>query len=509
MTIIGDLPEAPGLRRTTGTTGIPPRPSGAGILHLGLGSFHRAHQAVYTAAAMAADGGDWGIIGAASRSRTVVDALHAQDLLYSVATISPRETSLVIPGAHTDAFVAGDDPQRVVTHIADERIRIVTLTVTENGYSYSAATEHLDLDDATVRSDLAGGAPRSTIGQLARGVQARAAAGGAPLSILSCDNLAANGKHTEKLVREFLQALPSTESGDALAFLDRAVAFPSSMVDRIVPATTDSLRTQVQRLLGAVDLAPVPAEPFTMWAIEDRFAGGRPAWEAGGAVFTDEVGRYEQLKVRLLNGTHSLIAYLGALSGAETIPDAIARSEIEDAARLVLREEYEPSIDAPSGVDVRAYEAQLFERWANSALGHRTTQVGSDGSVKLRQRIPEPALFAFRQGEMPHAIALTVAGYLACHAPLPGFDPGAYAAAMTDAARPRLAELAAASRDGGELAHAVVAGLRLFGDELAVRDDFITRVGELLDIIVTHGASAAIREALAGRGVARSAGGRA
>jgi fructuronate reductase len=501
--------EAPRLRRTNGIADIPPRPSGSGILHLGLGSFHRAHQAVYTAAAMTAEGGDWGIIGAASRSRTIVDAMHAQDLLYSVATISPHGASLAIPGTHTDAFVAGHEPHRVVTHIADPHIRIVTLTVTENGYSYSAATEHLDFDDATVRADLSGAVPQSTIGQLARGIQARAAAGGAPLSVLSCDNLAANGKHTEKLIREFLQALPPSEGADALAFLDRGVSFPSSMVDRIVPATTDALRAQVQTLLGAVDTVPVPAEPFTMWAIEDRFAGGRPAWEAGGAVFTDEVGRYEQLKVRLLNGTHSLIAYLGALSGAATIPEAIGTTEIEDAARLVLRHEYEPSIDAPTGVDVREYEAQLFERWANSALGHRTSQVGSDGSVKLRQRIPEPALLALRQGGMPHAIALTVAGYLACLAPLADFQPGIHAAAMKDAARPRLAEVAASSRTGEELAHGVIAGLRLFGDELAGRDDFIARVGELNDVIVGHGVAAAIGEALSGRSVAGSAGGRA
>ena len=472
------------------------RPSRAGILHLGLGSFHRAHQAVYTAAAIQHSGGDWGIVGVASRSRTVVDAMHAQDFLYSVATIAPDSTSLTIPGVHTDAFVGGEDPQRVVAQIADAGIRIVTLTVTENGYSYSAATQHLDLDDATVRADLGGSAPRSTIGQLARGLQARAAAGGEPISILSCDNLAANGKHTEKLVREFLQALPQAEGADTVAYLDRAVSFPSSMVDRIVPATTPELRARVGALLGAHDEIPVPAEPFTMWAIEDSFAGGRPAWEAGGAVFTDEVGRYEQMKVRLLNGTHSLIAYLGALRGIGTIPEAIGLDEIADAALAVLRGEYEPSIEVPTGVDIRAYENELFERWGNSALGHRTNQVGTDGSVKLRQRIPEPAMVALRAGEMPHLIALTVAGYLSCIAPLPGFDPGVHAAAMMDGARDRLQALAATARDGRELAERVIAEQQLFGDELAGQDSFIARVGELIDTIRRRSVDAAIADAL-------------
>lgn len=479
-------------RSRHGDIAVRPAPRAAGILHLGLGSFHRAHQAAYTAAAMDAQGGDWGIVGVASRSRGIVEALRAQDMLYAVATIAPGSTALSIPAVHTDAYVAGDDPERVVADLADGRIRIATLTVTEHGYSYSPATQHLDIDDPVVRADLGGGTPRSTIGQLARGLQRRASSGGAPIAILSCDNLASNGTHTEKLVREFLAALPASEGAETLAYLDAAVTFPSSMVDRIVPATTPRLRDEVSALLGVRDDVPVPAEPFTMWAIEDRFAGGRPAWEAGGAVFTDEVGQYEQLKVRLLNGTHSLIAYLGALSGAATIPEAIGSAGIEAAARAVLRDEYEPSVDVPAAVDVREYERQLFERWGNSALGHRTTQVGSDGSVKLGQRIPEPALQALDAGRMPHLIALTVAGYLSCIAPLPGTDPGEHARAMTDPARAGLADLAASARDGRDLAQRVVGERRLFGERLAERDAFIDRVGQLVDTIARHGVAAAI-----------------
>ncbi|WP_456286039.1 mannitol dehydrogenase family protein [Microbacterium sp. JZ70] len=468
----------------------------AGVLHLGLGNFHRAHQAVYTAAAIAAEGGDWGIVGVASRSRSIADAMRAQDLRYAVAEISPQGMSLSTPDVHTDVFVAGDEPERVVSHLADPAIRVVTLTVTENGYSYSPSTGHLDVDDPAITADLRGGRPSTTIGQLARGIQRRAA-DGAPLTVLSCDNLASNGAHTERLVREFLTALPERESAEALAFLDQAVAFPSSMVDRIVPATTAQLRHDVAARLGAWDEVPVPAEPFTMWAIEDRFAAGRPAWEVGGAVFTDEVGRYEDLKVRLLNGTHSLIAYLGALRGLDTIAEAIADPEIEAAARAVLRREYGPSITAPSGVDLDAYEEQLFERWSNSALGHRTAQVGTDGSVKLRQRIPAPAVLALEGGTVPHLIALTVAAYLACLAPMPHFDPGSQAHAMKDGARARLAAVAADARGAREVARRAIGDLHLFGGELAEHDEFIERVGELLHTITEHGAAAAIRDAVA------------
>lgn len=480
------------------TVSAPPAPGGAGILHLGLGSFHRAHQAVYTAAAMRADGGDWGIIGVASRSRRVVDALHAQDHLYAVATISPDDASLVVPGVHTDSYVAATDPARVVDDLADPRIRIATLTVTENGYSYSPSTQRLDVTDPVVAADLRGADPRSTIGQLARGLQRRAALGGEPISILSCDNLVSNGSHTEKLVRDFLGELPDAEGADVLAYLDRAVTFPSSMVDRIVPATTPELVDRVAALLGVRDDVPVPAEPFTMWAIEDRFAGGRPAWEAGGAVFTDEVGAYEQLKVRLLNGTHSLIAYLGALRGAATIPDAIALPDIEAAAAAILRQEYEPSVTAPAGVDIAQYESDLFSRWGNSALGHRTSQVGSDGSVKLGQRIPGPVLQAFERGAFPHLIALTVAAYLACIAPPAGFDPGPHAAAMADPARERLS--AVTTRGGRDLAARAIVDLQLFGEELAHRSGFVDRVGDLLDTIVSRGVDHAIADSLSASG---------
>ena len=480
------------------TVAVADAPRSAGILHLGLGSFHRAHQAVYTAAALAAGSGDdWGIVGVASRSRSVVDAMRVQDMLYAVAEISPAGTRLAVPAVHTDAFVAADEPDRVVQAIADPAIRIVTLTVTENGYSYSPATGHLDVASPVIAADLQGGSPASTIGQLARGIQRRAAASGAPLTVLSCDNLAANGSHTRRLVQEFLQSLPGAEGAEALAFLDERVSFPSSMVDRIVPSTTPELRTRVSGLLGARDDIPVPAEPFTMWAIEDDFRAGRPAWEAGGAVFTDEVGRYEQMKVRLLNGTHSLIAYLGALRGAETIPEAIGLADIDAAARIVLADEYAPSIEMPSGVDFDDYQRELFERWGNTALGHRTTQVGTDGSVKLRQRIPEPAVRALENGTMPHLIALTVASYLSCLAPLPGFQPGRFADAMTDAARPRLAEAAAGARNGEGVADAAIAGLQLFGEELAGRPAFITRVGELIDTITGGGVEAAVADSVA------------
>lgn len=469
-----------------------------GIVHLGLGNFHRAHQAVYTAAAQRVEPGRWGIVGVANRSAAVVDALHAQDMLYTVVEVSPGRSEFSVPAIHTDAYVSAHDPARVVADLADRATRIASLTVTEHGYSYSPSTGHLAVEDPDVAADLDAvsrgtTAPRSVVGQLVAALRVRAGGHGEPLTILSCDNLSGNGDHTRRLVAEFAANCPGAD--DVLEFLRTRVSFPNSMVDRIVPSTTDAYRELVARELGHRDEVPVPAEPFTQWVLEDRFAAGRPAWESAGAVFSDEVHGYEELKLRLLNGTHSLIAYLGVLSGCPTIPDSVARPEIRAAARAVLREEYLPSVRVPAGVDVEAYERELFSRWDNSALGHRSSQVGSDGSVKLRQRIPQPALTALRAGRFPHHLALTAAAYLTCVAPLPGFDPGPVAALVQD---PAAAGLRAANcRTGHDLALRALERSHLLGAELAAEASFTARVGEFVDLLHTHGPAAAAAEAAA------------
>ncbi|MPY55786.1 mannitol dehydrogenase family protein [Streptomyces spongiae] len=470
-----------------------------GIVHLGLGNFHRAHQAVYTASALDHADGPWGILGVASRSTAVADALREQDHRYSVVEISPEGSRVSVPAVHTGALVAAHHPDAVVDAIAAPGTRIVSLTVTEHGYTFSPRTGHLDLDHDGVRADLRGDTPpRTTIGQVVRGLQRRLRKHATPVTVLSCDNLAGNGTQTARLVREFAEALPRAEANELADWLDdgphTGVAFPNTMVDRIVPATTDTYRTTVADHLRVRDEVPVPAEPFTMWVLQDRFAAGRPGWEHGGALFTDDVEPYELLKLRLLNGTHSLIAYLGALDGRATVPDAIGRPFVAEAARRVLRDDYLPSLTVPDDIDLDAYVAQLFERWANSALGHRTRQVGSDGSVKLRQRVPDPALLQLRRGRMPHHLALTVAAYLCCMAPPSGLDPGPHAAAMADPARDRLRETAERSTSVPDFV-ATVIDTGLLGDSLADHPAFAERVAELIGVLARHGTAAAAHAA--------------
>ncbi|MFC7340424.1 mannitol dehydrogenase family protein [Saccharopolyspora griseoalba] len=464
-----------------------------GIVHMGLGNFHRAHQAVHTARALAHADGPWSILGVANSSAAVAEAMREQDMRYGVVQISPEKTRVEVPAVHADVLVATAQPAAVAEALAARQTRIVTLTITEKGYTYSPRHGGLDLDHPDVQADLRRDAPTTAVGRLARAMQRRAATHAEPISILSCDNLMGNGDLTGRLVREFAAQLPETERAELLDYLDRRVSFPNSMVDRIVPATTDSYRRAVAELLGLRDEVPVPAEPFSMWVLEDRFAAGRPAWEHGGATFTTDVAPYELLKLRLLNGTHSMLAYLGALSGCDLIAESTNMRHIADAARRAIFDDYLPTFTAPAGVDVENYAAQLFTRWANGALGHRTRQVGSDGSTKLAQRVPDPALHHLRNGRMPHHLALTVAAYLCCMAPPEGFEAGPHAAAMVDPARERL-RAAATSTNAEEF---VAAALRdgLLGEELAEHTDFRRRVAEFVDLIATHGTAAASAEA--------------
>ncbi|MBS1695432.1 MAG: mannitol dehydrogenase family protein [Actinobacteria bacterium] len=464
----------------------------AGIVHLGLGNFHRAHAAVYTATALAAEAGDWGIYGFANRSRDVVAAMAGQEGRYSILEFSDKGRRAGVVDVHRGLGVLTDDPAAFVSAVANPAHRILSLTVSEVGYCRSPRNGALDHDLADVRADIADpGHPRSTIGLIARGLSIRAASG-APITVLSCDNLQSNGDATRAVLTEYLHA--SGAPNDVLSFVANHVAFPNSMVDRIVPATTDRTIADIGELLGVDDRCPVPAEDFTMWVLEDDFAAGRPAWDRAGVVMSDEVESYELVKLRLLNGSHSLIAYLGILDGRATIADAWAQDFVRDAVHACIAGEYLPTVELPRDFAVEAYLDSLSHRWANAALGHRTSQVGTDGSVKLLQRIPEPALIALRAGRVPHLLALTVAGWIAAVAPPPGFDPGPEAAAVREPARGRLAEATRGAHGARDHALAVLRG-GFLPDDLVAHAAFSNRVADLLETIVHGGIRAAAKEA--------------
>lgn len=382
-----------------------PEEHGVGILHLGLGAFHKAHQAVYTDAALAARGGDWRIRGVSLRNLEAAAALNPQGGRYTLLTRSPEGPTARIIGSIADVLVAPTDPQGVIAAIADPAVRIVTLTVTEKAYGIDPTTGGLDERHEAMRHDLKDpSSPRGVVGFLVAGLAKRRDEGSGPLTIVSCDNLPHNGHVLGRLVLEFA----ARTRPDLVPFVEESVRFPSTMVDRITPAATSRTLEDATALIDFEDLAAVETELFTQWVIEDEFVAGRPFWEAAGALFVADVAPYEELKLRMLNGTHSLLAYAGFGAGYETVSEAM-----EDAALagLVERQMRAAARTLPSlpGIDLDAYRQDLLSRFRNRAIRHLTYQIAMDGTQKLPPRIfaaldggADPAPFAFAVAAWMH-----------------------------------------------------------------------------------------------------------
>lgn len=361
-----------------------------GIVHLGIGAFMRAHLAVATEAAIDADGDPrWGIVGVSLRHGDTRDALAPQDGLYTLALRDADEAGrarqrLQVIGCVLQVRVAPEDPAAVLAAIAASATRIVSLSVTEKGYAHDPATRALNFGHPDIVHDLAHpDAPRSAAGFIVHALARRRTAGLAPLTLLSLDNLPSNGHTLQGLVLAFAERVDP-----ALArWIADGCTFPNSMVDRIVPRTTADDRGQVDAQLSLRDAWPVIAEPFFDWAVEDRFAAGRPAWDRGGARFVAEAAPWETLKLRMVNGTHSAIAYLGATAGWHTVDVAIGQAALHAFIEALMRDEIEPTLPALPGLDSAAYRTSLLARFANPALAHRTQQIAMDGSQKLPQRL--------------------------------------------------------------------------------------------------------------------------
>lgn len=380
-----------------------------GIVHLGIGAFHRAHQAVYTDDALAREFGDWGIVGASLRSTDIVHALTAQDCLHSVVTRDRLGESARVVGSTIRAIAATEDWEALLSCLADPVIRIVTLTVSEKAYGIDPKTGGLDADHAAVAHDMADPHnPVGAIGFIVEGLARRRALGSAPFTVLCCDNLPRNGHVVRRLVTE----MASRRDPDLGRWIETECRFPSSMVDRIVPAATDAVCERAAGIIGAADALALETEPFSQWVIEDSFVSGRPAWEAGGALFVEAVEPYEKMKLRLLNGSHSLIAYLGQLRGLEYVRDVMAVVDYQQIVRHHMQATL-PTLDPVPGIDLEAYIEQLIARFANPAIAHRTAQIAMDGTQKLPQRIFAPASEAIAAGSDADAFAYATALWIA------------------------------------------------------------------------------------------------
>ena len=356
---------------------------GVGIVHLGLGAFHRAHQAAYTDSAMAAFGGDWKIVGVSLRNSDVAYRLNPQDGLYTIAEMSDGVTNYRAVGSIERVLVAPEDPEAVLNAMCSPDCKIVSLTITEKGYCHDPATGKLNLDHPDVRHDLEqSSSPTTAVGFIVESLAERRRNGLSPPTILCCDNLPSNGDTLRNLVLEFA-ALRDAELAD---WIRREVPFPNSMVDRIVPATQPEDIEQLRITCGYVDNGMVKAEVVSQWVIEDRFVQGRPRWASVGVDMVEDVEPFEIAKLRLLNGSHSALAYVGFLAGYEFVHEAVADAEIGRFIEDLMHEEIIPTLAQPDGLDLHEYADSLIERFANPALRHRLHQIAMDGSQKLPQR---------------------------------------------------------------------------------------------------------------------------
>ncbi|WP_434739905.1 mannitol dehydrogenase family protein [Micromonospora sp. SH-82] len=466
---------------------VRPGSVGVGIVHLGLGAFHRAHQAVYTEEAIGVAGGDWGIVGVAPRSRSVIDPLAEQDCLFSVTTLSGEGSTTRVVGALAGVRHAAGDPQAVVDLLADPAVRVVTLTVTEKAYQLDPVTGRLRADPE-VAADLSTDRPPRTVpGLLLRGLAARAKADAGPVALVSCDNLPANGARLRGLVEQALRQARMPD--DVLDWVSTGVTFPGTMVDRIVPASTPETLATAQRTLGVGDLAAVCAEPYRQWVVEDDFPGGRPAWERAGAVLTTDAGAWERLKLRSLNGVHSAIAYLGALAGYATIADALAMPHLTTVLRRLVAEEIAVSFTPPDGVSVAGYGDEVLSRFANPAIRHRTLQVAMDGSQKLPQRILHTVVDLRAAGRSARLTALVVAAWLRFAA---GQADDGTALPLDDPLADRIRAALGGAGTPAATVDAVFALDEVFPAEVAADDEFRADVTDWLTALGRHGVAATV-----------------
>ncbi len=369
----------------------------SGIVHFGIGAFHRAHQAWYADTAMNAGDRDWGIIGVSLRSPDVADQMNPQEGLYSLSERSGDGIALRVIGSVQRILVAAREPGTVVGALASPDTHVVSFTVTEKGYCRTA--------DGTLDPQLAAD---GFYPLLADAFRRRRDAGLAGLALLSCDNLADNGAQLQRLTTEYL----AQHAPDLCDWFAAECSCPSTMVDRIVPATTGEDRAAVAATLGVTDEATVVTEPFSQWVIEDKFVGPRPRWEVGGAQFTTDVAPFETAKLRMLNGAHSALAYLGLARGHSFVHQAIADPALRPIIETLMRDEAATSFTPAPGQDLSTYADALLTRFANPALNHKLIQIAMDGSQKIPQRWLETLAFHQRVGRQCPAILAGLSAWL-------------------------------------------------------------------------------------------------
>jgi fructuronate reductase len=377
-----------------------------GIVHIGPGAFHRAHQAYYVDTLLHSDK-RWAISALSLKSTGLRDALKDQQGLYTLVELGAAPRARVI-GAIRELLVGSTDHEAAFARLASRDIRLVSLTVTEKGYCLDAKN-FLDMGNADIVSDLSRTTPpRSTIGWIVDGLRRRRAAGVPPFAVLSCDNLPENGK----VLHRALVAFAHATDPDLAKWIEAEVVCPRTMVDSITPATDDDLRKRAVGLTGLVDEWPIQREPFTQWVIEDLPVIRDADWQSVGVTLARDVGVYDRAKLRLVNGPHSTLTYLGLLRGHETVADAMRDEQLAQFVELLMTEDLAPSLGEAPGLDIGHYISAVLARFRNPGIRHLLSQIAWDGSKKLPVRIIVTIAEALRAGRPIHRLLMPVAAWM-------------------------------------------------------------------------------------------------
>lgn len=462
------------------------------LVHLGFGAFHRAHQAVYADILAQEHGSDWGYceINLIGGEQQIAD-LNQQDRLYSVAEMSADAWQCRVVGVVTQALHAQVDGLDAVIHaLAQPEVAIVSITITEKGYCHSPATGQLQLDHPLIVQDLANPQrPQSAVGVIVEALAQRKAAGLPAFSVMSCDNMPENGHVTRNVITTYAKALNPALA----AWIETQVTFPSTMVDRIVPAVTPDTLAQVAQQTGVQDPAAVACEPFRQWVIEDNFVAGRPAWEKAGAELVSDVLPFEEMKLRMLNGSHSFLAYLGYLAGYPHISDCMQDEYYVKTARHLMLAEQAPTLNMPE-TNLDKYADSLLARYRNTALKHRTWQIAMDGTQKLPQRMLDSVRWHLANGSDFDCLALGVAGWMRY---VGGKDEQGQPIDISDPLREEIAQRVANSAEGEPRVMALLQMTSVFGRDLPDNQRFVNTVTSAYLALLARGAKATVARVLA------------
>jgi mannitol 2-dehydrogenase len=458
-----------------------------GIVHIGVGGFHRAHQAVYLdEVAERGLSAEWGVVGVGLRSRAMTAALTAQDGLFTVVERDGGAEQARIVGALSRCLFAPDGPNQVLEALTDPRTRLVTLTVTGAGYPVDDAGE-FDPSDPDVRSDLANpNFPKTVFGYLTEALNRRRRAELRPFTVLSCDNVAHNGAVSRTAVMSFARH----RSDELAGWIADNVTFPSSMVDRITPSTSDADRGTVARAFGVVDRWPVITEPYRQWVIEDSFCNGRPPLEQVGVEVVDDVTAYKLVKSRLLNGSHSALGYLAHLAGHRRTDSAMSDQLLCRYLQRLMAEEVAPLLPAVPGLDLVAYQRTLLSRFANRTVADPLARLCQRGSTKVPAYLLPSLREALAQDRPAELLTLAVAGWFRY---LRAVDLDGAPIIVEDARSERMQALA---RAGGDDPRPLLTLREVFGD-LGDARRFVATLQRMLGSIDQHGLRSTLQEFLA------------